>query len=72
MAVAQLRGIQFTKNIDGLHGGDWMPTVTVGFNVDKAHKALRDVYEWLGYGEVVEYLDAMYMLREKIFDRAKY
>ena len=73
MAVAQLRGVTFMRSpIESLHSGHWVPNATLGYNVDDAHKALRDVYQWLNYGDVGEYLDGMVELGSSIFGRAKY
>jgi len=65
MAVAQLRGVKFVQ----FAGGNWQPELPY---VDKAHAALKDVYNWLSYDDADEYLGGMMELGKDIFNRAKY
>ena len=66
--VAQLRGVTFSTDDDGIMTADHV----VGRDgAEIAVDALLDITSWLEYQSVSTYFDDLLLLREKIFERAE-
>lgn len=69
--VARSRGVKFELYKTRGYFPLYLSSNVSVDNVEKANEALHDVFRWLGFREVGEYLEALPKLGKKIFKFAK-